>query len=415
MKKVKKINIVFLLGILFFSCSENENTEQNPIKQDIEIDTLQMIDFPSSAESSVSNLYVGKNGVTYLTWIEKEDTISTLYFSTLNNNEWSKPTKISEGNDWIVNWADFSTLTQFGDNSLVINVLKETDKESFAYDVQLLISNDNGISWGEAFSPHLDGTKTEHGFVSLVPYKEESFMAIWLDGRKYASKNTPQEMTLRAAVINKEGDIKEEFLIDERVCDCCGTNAVVTDEGIAVVYRDRSENEIRDISIVHFKDGEWSKTQSISNDNWEIFGCPVNGPSIDSYEGELAISWFTGANDIPKVNTIFSDGISFTDSVTQISVGNTNGRVDVCYIDEENAIVSWMESENDQFFIKARGIKTNGSELMTAPIVISKIEGGRASGFPKMVKNGENVIFTWTETGEKSTIKTARINTSIFK
>lgn len=415
MKNIKTLMFISILGVFLYSCSGNEQTENTSKTAKIVNDTIQMIDFPSKAESSVSNLHVGKNGSTYLTWVEEKKNKSTLYFSTLDNTQWSNPTKIIEAKDFVVNWADFTSLIQFGENSLVVNVLKETNKELYAYDVQLLISNDNGKTWGEPFTPHSDGTETEHGFVSLVPYDANSFMAIWLDGRKYASENNPQEMTLRAAIIDKEGKIKEEFLIDERVCDCCGTNAINTGEGVVVVYRDRSEKEVRDISMVQFKEGKWSNPTPVSNDNWEIFGCPVNGPAIDALNGKLAVSWFTGANDAPKVNTIFSEGLNFGDDLKQINIGNTNGRVDVCLIDEENAVVSWMESENDQFFIKARTVKNNIKGVMGEPITIAKLDGSRSSGFPKVVKNGEDLIFTWTDTKKQKTIKTARLSISMFQ
>ena len=51
------------------------------------------------------------------------------------------------------------------------------------------------------------------------------------------------------------------------------------------VYRDRTEAEIRDIAIVRLVDGIWSDPALVSADGWEIAGCPVNGPAIDSAGG----------------------------------------------------------------------------------------------------------------------------------
>ena len=38
--------------------------------------------------------------------------------------------------------------------------------------------------------------------------------------------------------------------LDPKVCDCCQTAAAVTDDGPVVVYRNRSDQELRDISAI---------------------------------------------------------------------------------------------------------------------------------------------------------------------
>lgn len=403
--------LIGIISVFLFSCGNEEKAKKiEAIQEEIEI--VQEIKSPANVGSSISNLHIGATGTVYLTWTEsQEDGKTILYYSTLEDNKWQEPIKIAEGDDWIVNWADFPSLTQFGNNSLVVNYLVETNRETFAYDIKLLISNDNGQNWGNPFLPHNDGTQTEHGFVSLVPYLDETFMAIWLDGRKYDTGE--DEMTLRAAIINKDGKIEQEFVLDQRVCDCCATDAVVTKNGIAVVYRNRDENEIRDMSIVYFKDGEWSEPKLIAKDNWMIAGCPVNGPAIDATGNKTSLIWFTLLNDTPTVRFVFLDNNS-TSFSTPIKV-NTQvpvGRVDVCSIDEKTAVVSWMEEDNEATYLKIRTIKTDGTRELGAPIIITKMNGSRSSGFPKMIKKGNQLIIAWTDTEDSSHIKTTLINLS---
>ena len=52
-------------------------------------------------------------------------------------------------------------------------------------------------------------------------------------------------MTLRAASINNNNQILEEYLLDARVCDCCQTDVAMTQDGPIVIYRDRSEDLVR--------------------------------------------------------------------------------------------------------------------------------------------------------------------------
>lgn len=411
---MRNLIVIIIVSLFLLSCENKEQSkeQQEPIKKEKMF--MQEIKSPTKMNSSVPNFFINEKEEVFLTWTQSDDNkVSTLYFSNLKDGSWQKATKIDKGNNWIVNWADFSSLTQFGDSSLVVNYLVESNPETYAYDVNLIISNDRGKTWGTPFTPHLDKTQTEHGFVSLVPYKNETFMAIWLDGRKYETGE--DEMTLRAAIINKKGVIEQEFVLDERVCDCCATDAIRTDKGISVIYRDRDENEVRDMSIVNFEDEKWSNPQLVANDNWKIAGCPVNGPAIDVQAENTVIAWFTQAGDDAKVKFSFSkNSLPFSIPIT-INTQEPIGRVDVCLIDENTAAISWIEGNDKTSYLKVRTVKTDGTGVLGEPIVISKMDASRSSGFPKMVKKDNQLLFTWTKTGKETSVKTVLVNLLIFE
>ena len=50
-------------------------------------------------------------------------------------------------------------------------------------------------------------------------------------------------MTLRYASFDGEGNKIEESLLDDKVCDCCQTDAAMTSKGPIIVYRNRSDEE----------------------------------------------------------------------------------------------------------------------------------------------------------------------------
>ena len=77
-------------------------------------------------------------------------------------------------------------------------------------------------------------------------------------------------MTIRFAEITSICDIINEVELDATTCDCCQTSIAKTSEGPIVVYRNRSENEIRDIYISRFRDNIWEKPIAVHNDGWEI-------------------------------------------------------------------------------------------------------------------------------------------------
>jgi hypothetical protein len=385
------------------------------------VETITFITAPTEAISSEPNLHKANDGTIYLSWIKTNaDKSSTLSFSTLNDdNSWSVPKTIANGKDWFVNWADFPSISSFGKSGLAAHFLDKSAEDTFAYDVKLTLSNDNGKTWNTPFVPHNDDTKTEHGFVSKVAISDDSFLTVWLDGRQmaYAKKDSTitKEMTLRSAIINDKGELINEYLLDSRVCDCCQTDTAMTNNGPIVVYRDRSEKEIRDIYYVRQVNNEWTEPKPIFNDNWEIVGCPVNGAAISTKDDTVAVVWFTMAYNFPKVKVAFSNnnGEAFD---KPINIGDVDpmGRVDIEVLEDGAALVSWMDIVEENTVIQLQKVFKDGtlSELFT----LTESSESRSSGFPRMVVKDDMAYLTWTDArDENSSIKTAIVNTNNLK
>jgi hypothetical protein len=212
------------------------------------------------------------------------------------------------------------------------------------------------------------------------------------------------QMTIRGAVVDKAGKKLHEWELDNRVCDCCQTSAANTTNGPVVVYRDRSDSEIRDMSIVRFVNGQWKKPKIIFADNWKIEGCPVNGPRIAAEGNNLAVAWFSSPEKNAQVNVVFSDdgGATFSNPV-KVDEGKAVGRVDVILLSDKTAMVSWMEGS----VIKAAKVHANGKK--DPSLVIASSSESRSSGFPQMTKTNDRVIFAWTNDKEKK-IKVASLS-----
>lgn len=399
-----KVLFTFFILILFCSC---KTEPPEPIT---------FIPIPTESNSSEPNLHKAHDGTIYLSWIETNpDKSSTLLFSSLEDNNWTTPKTIANGKEWFVNWADFPAITSFGEESLAAHFLDKSAADTYAYNVKLTLSNDNGNTWNEAFIPHNDNTNTEHGFVSKVALSDDAFLAIWLDGRQmaYAEQDSTivKEMTLRSATINAKGEILSEDLLDGRVCDCCQTDAAMTAKGPIVVYRDRSEDEIRDIYYVRHVNGHWTEPKPVFNDLWEISGCPVNGPAIASLKNTVATAWFTMANDVPKLKVAFSgdNGDTFSDPV-HLGV-DPIGRVDLELLNDGSALVCWMDIIEGNTVIQLQKVYGNGD--LGKAITVTGASESRSSGFPRMALKDNLVYLAWTSVGEDNlSIKTAVVNTN---
>ena len=369
---------------------------------------LKYFSSPADSVSAEPYLFTDKNGVVYLSWVEKTKEKSLLKFSVLNKEKWSEPRVISSGDNWFINWADYPLLAADGAKNLVAHFLEKSEKGTYTYDVKLVTSDDEGKTWTAPKILNDDGKKAEHGFVSMIPYGDNYFIS-WLDGRNAVMEMAHEEghqgqMTLRGAIVDKQGIKSGEWELDNRVCDCCQTSAAITTNGPIVVYRDRSEQEIRDMSIVRFVNGKWTSPKTIFPDNWKIEGCPVNGPRVDAQGNNLAVAWFTSPDKKAQVNIIFStDGGATFGTPIRIDEGKGIGRVDVVMLDEKSAMVSWMEGA----VVKAVKVYTDGKKEPS--IIISSTSESRSSGFPQMTKSGDNLIFAWTDEKEK-TIKVATLS-----
>ena len=115
--------------------------------------------------------------------------------------------------------------------------------------------------------------------MSLFAAPDGALAAVWLDGRETTPDAAENEigggdMTLRYATMARDGALGNEAALDTRVCDCCQTSAAMTAEGPVVVYRDRSEGELRDISIARLRNGEWSEPRTVFDDGWKSAAVP---------------------------------------------------------------------------------------------------------------------------------------------
>jgi hypothetical protein len=390
-----------VLIVFLTSCAEPQKKEINVVNNIVS---------PAGENSSLPNLFSNKEK-TLMSWVEHQgDTLASLRYAELKDGEWQTSHEILQGADWFVNWADFPMITENGGN-LLSHVLKKSSKGTYSYDVKLNVLPKGSENWLTDLPLHTDGTPTEHGFVSAVPYKDGSFFVTWLDGRNTEENQDGIRgaMTVRAAEVSAQGEVSRDTVLDARSCDCCQTTAAITSNGPVVIYRDRSEEEIRDMSIVRQVAGEWTAPKTIYSDNWLIKGCPVNGPKASSIGNSLAVAWFTAAGDLPKVNLVFSnDGGEHFAPPIRVDEADALGRVDVLLLDADTAIVSWMESKDSRAQLKA--IKITRSGKKSDYKIIAELDGSRKTGFPQMELAGDRVYFAWTDVAKSSsTIKTAYV------
>jgi hypothetical protein len=357
-----------------------------------------------------------KGGIVILSWTEiQEDTISELKFSTYNGLEFSEPKSVSKGTDWFVNWADCPSVVAFGDDhqNLLAHWLQKSANGTYDYDIRLSISKDWGNTWEKSFILHEDNIAAEHGFVTLKPTSKNTILASWLDGRNtkpLGQKDFNPKMTLRSAILNIDGSKDFDVELDSMVCDCCQTDIAIIENNPLVVYRDRTDLEIRDISLIQMTDTNEFQRKIVNDDSWFIAGCPVNGPRISSYEEKGAIVWYTESKQEPKINVAFINSSGDTiNEIQRIDIEAPMGRVDVIMLNKETALVSWMEKTGTEATLFIQTISINGRKGKL--ITIGKNSQTRSSGFPVITKVSDQILIAYTLVdGDNERIETKSIH-----
>ncbi len=403
---------------------------------------------PAGAGAGMPNLFATEDGGVLMSWFEPVDTVGeaastrrgrfALRFATLHGDTWSEARTIAEGDDFFVNWADFPVIIE-SDGTLAAHWLQMNGGRGTSYDIHITRSRDGGETWEESIVPHADGTPTEHGFVSMVPEPDGGFSAIWLDGRNFADREGDEspEMTLRAARFDAHGNEGPEALLDPRICDCCQTSAAYLGDTLVAVYRGRSDEEIRDMWSVRRTADGWQEPVRVSHDDWMIPGCPVNGPSIAANDAVGAVAWFSLRDGNPEVKVTFTHdgGASFTEAILLDSgsiedidganprqvagladAGNAAkpiplGRVDVAWLDDTHAVVSWIVGRGKDADIVLQTVGIDGK--LGARQVVAVTASSRASGFPQIVSQGDRLVIAWTEPDGDPSLHTAVVGSPL--
>lgn len=404
-----------MAGLLVLGACKERDQSRNLV-----IEPLRSPAGPGAAEP---NLALEPGGSVMMTWIEPTaDSAHAVRIAMLTGTDdttgaWGPASTVITSRELFVNWADFPSAVALGDSDVAVHWLQRSGPGRYSYDVRIARSADRGRTWTAGRIPHRDGTETEHGFTSMYALPNDSLGAVWLDGRLYDTTrtNATKEMMLMSTSMARDGSLGAEVPLDHRICDCCQTSMALATRGPVIVYRDRTMDEVRDIYIVRRVNGRWTEPAPVHRDHWKIDFCPVNGPAVSARGDTLAVAWFTGARDSTRSQSdsgrvmiafSFDGGATFGPPV-RVDDGRPAGRVDVeLEREHDGAWVTWLErTGGDKAEVRIRRIAFGGEAGPAVSITPSL--GARASGFPRMVRFGDALLFAWTEPGTPSRVRVA--------
>lgn len=404
--------VAVLALVLLAGCGEEAEAPKPVRVGDLAIEAWPLPAMPGSAQP---DLVAAPDGRILLSWLNVQPgrRPALQMAERFGDGHWEGPRTVAVGNAMFVNWADTPHLMVTDDRALWAHWLQKSAEAPYAYDVMLVRSMDHGMNWSAPVRVHDDGTATEHGFVSFWPQGEDRLGVAWLDGRHTAGEAQADAggghaahgegegggpMALRAAVFDGNLRATQAVEVDARTCDCCQTDAAATADGALLVYRDRSDDEIRDIFATRFDGKAWSKPVAVHADGWKMPACPVNGPSVAARGNRAVVAWYTAAGDAPTVNLARSDdgGAHFAAPVAVDRGAAVQGRVAVA-MDAGQVWLLWLREEaGRQSLWLARYAPDLSKPLQRTKL--ADLQGtGRATGFPRIALGADAAYVVWSD------------------
>lgn len=376
---------------------------------------------PSAPGAADPDLVATSDGRLLLSWIDSvPGRRNALQFAAFGDQgHWQSGARtIAVGDALVPRWANTPHITYTADGALWVQWLQKARDPEGALDIMLARSADGGFNWSAPARINAVTDAADRGFVALWPATRDSVGAAWLDSGPLpaAAKAGAAAMpamhdmpassdttSLHAALFDPQLAARAQAQVDARVCDCCQTDAVATPRGALLVYRDRSNDEVRDIQATRFDTtqvggGHWTPPVPVHADHWTMRACPVNGPSVAAAGGDVVVAWYTAAADTPTVSIARSrDGGDHFDAPVVIDRGAVvQGRVAVA-LDPQQAWVSWLrEDASGQSLWLARYTPDLSRQLQR--LRVATLQGrGRATGYPQLALHGGDAYLVWTD------------------
>ena len=364
---------------------------------------IQPLELASQRGSNGAQVSVSKRGV-LVSWLETDNDEPTLKFAERTATGWTPSVKVASGEDWFITEADTPSVLRLSNGTLVADWMQSSSDEFEASNLRLSYSKDDGKTWSKTFLPHHDGTITQHAFATLFELANGNLGLVWLDGRLTVKDREHGPMTLRYGAYNAQWAQVSDRGLDAKVCDCCTTSVAMTADGPIAVYRNRTDDEIRDIYVTRYENGAWTAGKTVHDDGWQIHACPVNGPAISAIGRNVAVAWFVAKNDQGQAFAAFSKDAGRTwGQPIRLDDAASLGKVEIEMLDDGSAVAAWTEFANQRSQFRARRIDASGAK--SAPVTIAGAAGsGRVGGVPRMVRSGGELVFAWVDTPENGGI-----------
>lgn len=290
---------------------------------------------------------IDDNGRIYLSWIEEEKDVNSIYIASSDDGGKTFSGEIK------VNGADNEPASIHQSPSIALGkkgeiyLLWAGKAQGGGFNADLRFSR--SVDGGRSFTPSIkvnDNKNGSVGFESISVAPDGTIFIAWLDGRdRDAGGGSGTYFTA-----SRDGgkSFEKNLRIDSNSCPCCRTAVNVAPDGtVYVSWRKIYNNNIREIVLSGSTDNGRSFTRPVivGEDKWEIPGCPHRGPFVGVKDnGNVFVFWYAEVEGDPKVYMAESKdrGVTFKKE----AVAHKKGFPDnpVLFVDGDKVFLSWQET-----------------------------------------------------------------------
>lgn len=254
----------------------------------------------------------GPDGSVYVAWVgHKDDGGADVMLSRFNSagQLQGEPARVNPVAGVATAWrGDPPTVAVSGDGVVYVGWTARVEPASaHAADLYLSASRDGGHSFAAPLKVNDDARPAVHGMHSLAVGSGGRVYLAWLDERDVARPQPSQMAEGHHMESNREvfaaysTDGGRTFSPNRRVatdaCPCCKTALAVGADGrLYVGWRQVLPGDFRHIAVASSADGgqTYSQPVVVSDDRWQIAGCPVSGPALAfAPGGALSVLWYS--------------------------------------------------------------------------------------------------------------------------
>lgn len=294
--KNKTLFTLILFGILMnsFSCTNNNKTEaQNEVPQPVLLSD-------TAYSASCVLLTNDEKEVPVISWVEK-DTLHQAHFYLAyweqENDRFSEPVSVPIPSNTSIHEEGMPKVAFKGDGTILAIFETSTPIPNARFgqgDIQYSQSNDRGKTWTSPKSVYTNRPTTASiSFSGISRLANGEIGVAWLGTSSSSQAGRP----VMFAQTNSGEGFQQPVIVDSSACECCRV-AISSDASgaISIAYRDLLPGSIRDITIRTSYDGgqSFELLEGITEDRWEINGCPHNGPAIWRNAETTFLTWSTG-------------------------------------------------------------------------------------------------------------------------
>jgi hypothetical protein len=319
-------------------------------------------------------------------------------FSTDNGKTYHKAVRINPEAQKISAWPENPPAIAIGKSGRIY-VLYYADEQQkstsfFSY------SDDNGVTFSKPVLISDHAATARHYMDQMLVDQTNKVYMFWHDTRheQHTHGAGSGALSLYYTMTDQPGSANfTNRLISDGICSCCRTAIAFSPaEKPVILARMVYPDGVRDHSLITMNaDGQWSKPQRVTFDNWKIDACPEHGPalSIDT-QNRAHLTWFTQGD---KHQGIFyahtdDDGKTVSPAMPLGDSGRLPSHPDVLALGQRVVLV-WKEFDGQTTTIKAKESLDRGLTWSQDKIILSSTAH---SGHPKLISNGNSIFLSWT-------------------